>query len=738
MEMAYEQSRETTNLRLGIRGETLAYLGLLVLALVLRVVSLGDVPLDDRSAAEALAALQDVRGNEQVVSHNPLMTFANQVAFFIAAPSHTNARIPTALVGTLLVLGPLLWRQWMGKTAALLMAVLLAISPVALTASRMMGAVTWTMALVFLLVWAVQRYIETGRKSYAVSAVTFFVMLAVLSEPTGLITLLGLAIGLGVALQRAHPPVKIGSILQNWPWGEGLMVALGILMVVGTSFMMVPSGLTAIGSTLYWLVQGMFDRPDGTPFAYAFWVAMRYDFGLVLFGLVALVVLQKNFFANVLAGWFAWSLVVSVLYANPTPDAALWLTLPAAGLTALLVAQMLRNPSTGYWVVPTWGIVAHAVTMIVLLTALAINATNISSILQSQARPVYYHFLNNQDTIALTTNAKIGTYNLQNPTSTFEFFVAEPTSLVVQIRELDAGVNPILTAQTNDGFQVGPYQYEGGRRGLVQQLDLPSAGTYYLKVTGTGERQGQYMLLTYSDKVEEYGLVGNVLEGYQLDIPEFRLLTRFVAAQAKSPLNLMVMVFLVMLMVIVYFLVGSLWGTRAAWRGLGFGLLGYCTIYGLGLGWQASHTFADDPRELWQQRPMLEKSERMVETLEQMSRFENGTRDRLSITVQGPDDGALAWLLRNFPNVTYVEGVGIETITAAVITPYGQEPVALGADYVGQDFVLNTQWDLASLNWTDFGAWLFLRETRFAPVPDQHYTLWVRSDVYGVQTVTTQ
>lgn len=736
MEMAYEQTHDTPYFRLGIRGETLAYLGLFVLALVLRMVSLGEIPLDERSATEALAALQAVRGTEQVVAHNPLMAFANQTTFFIAAPSHTNARIPTALVGTLLVLGPLLWRGLLGRTAALLMATGLAISPVALTASRMMGAVTWTMALVFIGVWLVKRYIETEHKVYAIAATCVGTSLLVLAEPTGALTLLGLGVGLGVALQRAKPPIKLGNTLRNWPWGEGLMAGLGVIVIIGTSFMMAPSGLTTVGSTLYWLIQGMLERPEGTPFAYALWVALRYDFGLVLFGLIALFTLQKNFFANVLAGWFGWSLVISLLYANPTPDAALWVVLPATGLTALLATQMFRNPSTGYWVVPNWGIALHAMAMIVLLTSLAINATNISTILQGQARPVYYHYI---DTSVLTSSARIGTFDQQNPTTTVEFYVPDAMSVVFQIREIDQGVAPLLSVESGlEAFRAGPFPYVEGRRGLVQKIDFPRPGSYFLKITGTGESRGQYILLTYPDNVETYGVVGNTLPGYQLDMPEFRMLTRFVASQAKSSLNLMVMVFLMMLMVIVYFLVGSLWGTRAAWRGLGFGLLGYCMVYGLGLGWQASHTFAADPRELWQQAPLLQRSERMVETLQQMSRFDNGTRDRITITVQGPSDGALAWLLRGFPNTTYVQGVGIETNTAAVITPYGQKPPALGADYVGQDFILSSQWDWASLNWTDFVSWLILRQTRFEPTPDQRYTLWIRSDVYGVQTVTTQ
>jgi hypothetical protein len=121
-----------------------------------------------------------------------------------------------------------------------------------------------------------------------------------------------------------------------------------------------------------------------------------------------------------------------------------------------------------------------------------------------------------------------------------------------------------------------------------------------------------------------------------------------------------------------------------------------------------------------------------------MSRQATGEVNRLDITVQGGDDTALAWALRNFERTEFVDGLGIEVDSGVVIAPKTSEEPVLGDDYVGQDFALTRHWELAWLNWTDFVAWLTLRETRYPPEPDHQVVLWARKDVYGIERVTTQ
>jgi hypothetical protein len=186
---------------------------------------------------------------------------------------------------------------------------------------------------------------------------------------------------------------------------------------------------------------------------------------------------------------------------------------------------------------------------------------------------------------------------------------------------------------------------------------------------------------------------------------------------------------------IVFFLVGSIWGSRTAWRGVGFGFLIYFMGYGIGLGWQASHVYSGEARELWQTDPVpATQYEALVETLKTMSLQGDGEPYSIEILVQGEDDTALAWLLHDFDNVTFARRLPLDAKAEAVIVPANVRP-ELAADYVGQDFIFDYRWSYSSLNWTDFGAWLIWRESRYEPVVSQQMMLWIRKDIYGVEEI---
>lgn len=730
--------------------ETLLYLGIVALALVLRLAALNSVALDDTQAHEALAALHHANPDqpgEPVVARAPLMAFANMLIFEFADHSNFSARFATALVGVLMVLGPLLWRRYLGKSTALAMSALLAVSPVALTAARTLGAVTWTMALVFVGVWLIQRYAETRNKHFAIAATMSFGAIVLLTEPTGIITALGLLVGLQVAswlsqdeFEAPSSAATIRDLFSEWPWMEALMATLVMVIVVATGFFTTPDGLTSAGNTLYEFLRGILERPDETPRAFALLIALRYDFGLLLFGLVGLyfALREGDFFQRFLAGWLMWSILASIFYAGASADAGLWITVPAAGLTATIVARMLRSASSGYWYVPEWAIPVHAAVTIAFIVALGINVVTLSQAIQREARPVYNHVLP-----SVTAAARVGTFDENAAVNTFQVTPAIPASILVQLVPLDPDIRPTLRVEMGgQGLIYGPYEFQEGRRGLVVKIDMPVAGETYIfrviQAEGQSYERGQYVFLTYPAEAENAGLLGtDFWKGYRLDVPLFWAVTRLIANQTRA-VRLMVLVFTVMLVTILYFLSGSLWGSRAAWRGLGFGLLIYLTVYGLGLGWQASVTFANDSRELWYTNAPTTKLDRLVDTLRTMSRYDNGTQNKISVTVQGDDDGALAWALRDFEHTQYVNGLGMEINTGAVIAPPSATNPVLGASYVGQDVLLREDWALSDLSWMDFFSWLTLRDTRFNPRPQEDVMLWIRQDIYGVQQVPTQ
>jgi predicted membrane-bound mannosyltransferase len=115
--------------------ELVIYVALIALTLTLRLVELGTVPLNDREAYEALAAYRTIQpraAGPRLIAHDPLMFTADVLTMSLVGADTSSARLPTALLGVLLVASPLLFRRWFGRAHALLIAGLLALSPVLL------------------------------------------------------------------------------------------------------------------------------------------------------------------------------------------------------------------------------------------------------------------------------------------------------------------------------------------------------------------------------------------------------------------------------------------------------------------------------------------------------------------------------------------------------------------------------------------------------------------------------
>ena len=137
-------------IRLTISLEVALYVAIGVLALVLRLAELDVFPLSNAEAHEALAAWHAVRIDAPglaPLAHSPLMFAFNSLVFGAAGSSELLARLATALVGSLFVLLPGLWRPLLGRTGALLTSLLLVFSASALMDARTMSPALWSMTL---------------------------------------------------------------------------------------------------------------------------------------------------------------------------------------------------------------------------------------------------------------------------------------------------------------------------------------------------------------------------------------------------------------------------------------------------------------------------------------------------------------------------------------------------------------------------------------------------------------
>ncbi len=122
------------------RTETITYLLALLLALGLRFILLGKLPLTDPEASLALQALKITQGAHPDLSPNIAYVNLTALLFFVFGSTNFFARFLPALAGSALALTPLLFRQWIRPRAAILLAFFLAIDPGLVALSRQAGS----------------------------------------------------------------------------------------------------------------------------------------------------------------------------------------------------------------------------------------------------------------------------------------------------------------------------------------------------------------------------------------------------------------------------------------------------------------------------------------------------------------------------------------------------------------------------------------------------------------------
>ena len=89
----------------------------------------------------------------------------------------------------------------------------------------------------------------------------------------------------------------------------------------------------------------------------------------------------------------------------------------------------------------------------------------------------------------------------------------------------------------------------------------------------------------------------------------------------------------------------------------------------------------------------------------------------------------MAWAFREFPNSTLVDYTDPTVNSVLVVTPFEDADPALGSNYVGQDFVVESGWRPGQLSAAQIISWLIYR-TADTPAVETRVILWVRNDVY--------
>jgi uncharacterized protein (TIGR03663 family) len=327
--------------------EFATYAVILALAAAVRLYRLGLAPLSGSEAAQALAAWQ---GTPPPIGASPLLYAINSLLFGLMGASDGLARSGAALFGVALAGVPFFLRHRLGRVGALSAALILAISPTAIMASRTLSGESVAALASLGLLAAGERYLQTYERRWAYS---FAILLALgLSGGSGIYTMVIVyAGGLGLWMLAGQPASELAPLLANLrsEWKRLALILAGGIIGLSTALLLRPAGLAAVGNLLPAWLQGFQPSAAATSWRMPFQVVISYELLALLVGAAGLAIasLRNKLLGIFLGYWAAVALLIITLRQGRTPQDMVMVITPLACLAAYAIeelAGLFRQP----------------------------------------------------------------------------------------------------------------------------------------------------------------------------------------------------------------------------------------------------------------------------------------------------------------------------------------------------------------------------------------------------------
>lgn len=319
-----------------------------LVAFGVRLTQLGAMPLTDVEAAPALQALRISQSVHPALAPHPLYILFTSVLFLMyGGGTNFLARILPALIGSLLVLAPLLFDDRLKPRPSLLLAFFIALDPGMVAISRQVASPI--LAIAFLAFTA--GFINKNKPNFA--AVT--AALALLSGPSVWFGLLGIGITFAISrLLKARteepssevtndekqetPDLQHSSFILH---PSSFIPFIATFLIAGTLFFTVPSGIGAAFSSIPAFINLWRSPSDITQGLLILSLFIYQPFTLLL-AIIALIRgwtqgLRRIVFLSI--GFFVALLLAIFLPARHMADLA-WMLIP---LNALAALELVRH-----------------------------------------------------------------------------------------------------------------------------------------------------------------------------------------------------------------------------------------------------------------------------------------------------------------------------------------------------------------------------------------------------------
>jgi uncharacterized protein (TIGR03663 family) len=244
------------------RGELIAWVLLVAVALALRLYDLGDRPFHhDESQDAYFSWLFRTTGDYAYnpLLHGPLRFYLTAAAYVLFGDSDTTARLAPALMGTIMVALPYGLRAQIGRVGAFAASVLLTFGPTYLYFSRFAREDIYVACITMALIVVAFRFLAEPRRHQP----GLFGALVALSFATKETTFITLFVGgtffLGaLARHRWRAPIVRAVTSVGWvAWVWALVAFVGVFTLMFTTFLTHPHGLYdgVVTGLKYWLSQ---------------------------------------------------------------------------------------------------------------------------------------------------------------------------------------------------------------------------------------------------------------------------------------------------------------------------------------------------------------------------------------------------------------------------------------------------------------------------------------------------
>lgn len=351
--------------------ETLLYAALFGLALTLRLHGLGERPLLDVEAREALTVFQFLRGLPELhLTHSPAYFFFTYFNFLVLQPSELAARLAPALFGAgFAVVVPWAFRAQLGRVPAILTAALFTFSGTLIAASRTADGLMLTLAALGLTLALAHQFFKTEAVGWLIgTAVALGVAVA---GGASFFMALVLTLMVGVALFRMQVGQTMGELWSRiQPHQRTFWLALALsVLVISTVGLLYRSGLGALGAGLTNWFAGFVPTEtsrDVLIVPLALWV---YEPLILIFGVIGAwrAFRRSDVLGQGLAAWAIVAFIFLLFYSGRNPADAAWLVIALAPLAARAIFELVSE----HWMPEEYVLVSALSAVLVMLLGFA-------------------------------------------------------------------------------------------------------------------------------------------------------------------------------------------------------------------------------------------------------------------------------------------------------------------------------------------------------------------------------